>query len=441
MDISDAFAQRVDRGSRGWLLRAASLVAAGAIVTVASAVTALAAGPEPTAKEDSVMERPRPQFDPLGIPIGGDADDPGSPFVLLPRLETSLGWESNVFREEENTNDDFFIMSEATLELRSEFDEIHAFDITARGAIKRYFSETKNNWEEAEILANGLISVSEEVAIAGRLGSGYFHEERDDPDSPGASNNVNEYWRHLGFLSTDFTPGDFLFRVEGGAEIFDFEDNGSINNDDRDYDNYVVRTRVGYTLVPGVTAFVEPEYNWRIYDERFDDNGFERDSEGWSVIGGVTYDLTGVAFLEVGVGYFEQDYEDPSFGDTNGWAAASTLTWNPTDLMTVTGHVSRGVSETTLAGISGVVSTVVGVGIDYEITEQLLLNTLADYNWQDFRGSPREDDVFRGRAGLIYLVNEYAETGVSYEYAQRWSNAPMEDFQLHRVMLTLSLQM
>ncbi len=412
----------------------AAFAGAGCLLTVSGALA------EPTADEESVMSRPRLDYDPIGIPIGGGADDPGSPFILLPRLDTQLGWESNVFREDDNPQDDFFLLTEATLDLRSDW-ELHSFGITARGALKRYFKKTKNDWHEAEIQANGTLSISEEFSVSARAGSGFFHEERDDPDSPGASNNINEYWRHVGFLSARFTPGDLLLRVEGGAEYFDFDDNGSINNDDRDFMNYVVRTRVGYTLVPGVTAFVEPEYNWRVYDKSVDDNGFERNSEGWSVIGGFTYDLTGVAFLEVGGGYFEQDYEDPTFPDSHGWTTSATLTWNPTEVMTITGSASRSVQETTLAGVSGVVSTSTSLGLDYEITEQLLLNTLADYNWQDFKNSSRHDEIFRGRAGLIYLVNEYIETGVSYEYGQRWSNAPMEDFKLHRLLLTLSLQL
>ncbi|MEX0921671.1 MAG: outer membrane beta-barrel protein [Rhodovibrionaceae bacterium] len=423
--------------NRQRLLGATALAVLAGIGGFLTAPVAIA---ESTAKDESVMSRPRPDYDPLGIPIGGDASDPGSPFILLPRLDTQFGWESNVFREESNPQDDFFVHSEASLNLRSDW-ELHSFGITARGALKRYFKKTKNDWEEAEILATGTLSISEEFSVSARAGSGFFHEERDDPDSPTADNNVNEFWRHTGFLSASFTPGDLVFRAEGGAEVLNFLDNGGINNDDRDFTNYVARTRVGYTLLPGITAFVEPEYNWRIYDVGTDDNGFERNSEGWSVIGGVTYDLTGVAFLELGGGYFEQSYDDPVFPESSGWTSTATLTWNPTEVMTVTGNVRRGVQETTLAGVSGVVATSTSLGIDYEITEQLLLNSVADFGWQDFKNSSREDEIFRGRAGLIYLVNEYIETGVSYEYAQRWSNAPTEDFKMHRLLLTLSLQL
>ena len=429
----------------GWR-RGRGLPGAAALAVAAAAGGYLSIAPvqaeDSTAKQDSVMERPRPLYDPLGIPIGGDASDPGSPFIFLPRLETDFGWESNVYREDTNENpeDDFFVRSQATLALRSQF-EVHSFGLSARGAIKRYFQETNNDWNEAEILASGTLSISEEFSVSTRAGSGFFHEERDDPDAPGADDNVNQFWRHLAFLSANFTPGDFLLRVEGGGERFNYRDNGGINNDDRDYNNYVVRTRVGYTLLPGITAFVEPEYNWRVYDQTFDDNGFERDSEGWSVIGGVTYDLTGVAFLEIGAGYFEQDYDDPNFADSNGWTGTALLTWNPTEVMTITGELTRGVRETTLNGVSGVVDTTTGLGLDYEITEQLLWNSKADYTWQDFKSSSREDQLLHGRGGLIYLMNEYIETGLSYEYQQRWSNAASEDFRLHRLLLTLSLQM
>ena len=168
--------------------------------------------------------------------------------------------------------------------------------------------------------------------------------------------------------------------------------------------------------------------------------GGNRDSQGFAVRAGVTYDATGVTFLELGGGYFQQDFVNARFGDEKGLSIQGRVVWNATDLATVTVELARAVTESTLVDVSSVVDTDVALGLDYELLDYLLLSGQVGYLNSDFGSSGRRDDSFRGRLALIGLVNEYVSLTGSYQYAERISNAAGEDFRSNTFRLSLGLQ-
>jgi hypothetical protein len=68
----------------------------------------------------------------------------------------------------------------------------------------------------------------------------------------------------------------------------------------------------------GYQAFVQGSYDVTNYDDPRDDNGFERDSKGYQVVGGLSLDLTDLIIGEFFAGYFSEDFDDPEFGVPHG---------------------------------------------------------------------------------------------------------------------------
>ena len=272
---------------------------------------------------------------------------------------------------------------------------------------------------------------------------GRIVEGRDDVNNTG-TNDLIANWRNTqqGGLSTAF--GDFQFEVIGERVRNNYVDNGA-NQDDRDHTQWGARSRLGYEFQPGTVLFVEGGYNWRRYDDSFDDFGFNRDSAGWNVAGGFSYDVTGVLFAEVSAGYIKQTYEDPRFGSNSGFSIDGDLVWNPTDLLTVRGSAGTSINETTLNGASGGRQIYGGIGIDYELAENLLLTTDGVYSAVSYDPATgfgeRKDDIWQGSAGLIFLINEYFQLRADYTFTTRDSSAPGQDFTDNTILLTLRSQL
>lgn len=412
-----------------------------ALATGVSLLLAGAAAAQ-TALDDSVLQRPRPDYDQLCFGIDrafNDGSGPGSPIQICPELTVRGGYTDNVFRTEADAEGDTFVAIEPSLSVRTDGDAFNA-EIGARGTFTRQQDLSRNDSDDYEGRAAGRVDITEDLSVSANGSFAQLHEARDDPDRASAALDVTEYTLGREHLAFEYRPVDWLFRLAGEARQVDYRDNGAIENDDRDRSEYELIARAGRNFGSGLTLFVEPTYNMRRYRNTPDAAGTVRDSEGYAVRAGVTYDVTGVTFIELGGGYFEQRFDDPSFGNESGFSVAGRVVWNPSDPATLTLDVGRAVTESTLAGVSAVVDTDIAVGLDYEIRDRLLLTSGASYHNSDFGESGRVDDSYGARLGLIGLINEYMSLTASYAYAERVSDTIGEDFRSNTFLLSLDLQ-
>src|SRR5690606_38348112 len=114
----------------------------------------------------------------------------------------------------------------------------------------------------------------------------------------------------------------------------------------------------GYDVQPGYTAFVQGSLNQRDYDQTPDDGGFNRNSDGYRVDAGIEVRLTNVIDGEFYLGYFGQNYDDPTFDDIGEIDAGARVLWSVTPLTTVKASLARNVEETIQANSSSYIATV-----------------------------------------------------------------------------------
>ena len=71
----------------------------------------------------------------------------------------------------------------------------------------------------------------------------------------------------------------------------------------RDRNEFGETLRAGYELYDGFDFWVQGGLNQRSYLQYINAAGQQRDSSGWSIVGGATRDLGGISKLEAFVGY------------------------------------------------------------------------------------------------------------------------------------------
>ena len=245
-------------------------LAASAGATVLGLLAMLQAAPAAaqSAGSDSVLGRPRPGYDAMGIDLFAGPKDPGSPFILYPTLDVSGGWDDNVFRDEDNVEDDFFIKVSPAIALVSDWVN-HGLSLSARADIARWERFDRNDATSFDVAGDGFLDVGVESQIVGGASFGRIADPRDDVNNPSSTDLVHSWQneQYLGF-STNF--GDFIWNTRGTRQRTNYIDNGA-NQDDRDYTMYLVSQRLGYEFQPGVVLFVDGSYNWRRYDDNVDD--------------------------------------------------------------------------------------------------------------------------------------------------------------------------
>ncbi len=435
-------ATRRPRAATGALPLGAAAVAATAALSAGFGTAWLSAGPAAAqlAREDAVMNRPREDYDPIGLPLPLPGSDPSvvGNTLLFPSLRLSSGFDDNVYRTADDETADFFATIAPELSVRTG-DELLAFTLDLTAELRRYLEETDNDYLDAGVAGQMRASPLEDLDL--RADAGWFrrHEDRADPDSAGLESSVTEYDEVQGGGEVIYRLSELQFLLDAEARDLSYSDSATVPGAFRDRIVYSTRGRVGYEFDAGLIAFTEGSYNWVRYDRDRDREGFLQDNEGWQVLAGLGYDLSGVSYAEVGVGYRQQSFDDPSFENSGGLAFSADVLWNVTDMMTLTLGASRSVEQTTLAGASSSVNTSIELGLDYEILYDLLFTSRLGYANADFGDIEREDDDITARAGLVYLINEFSSADLTYEFQRRESSAADADFTSNTVTLGVRL--
>jgi hypothetical protein len=423
----------------------AALAALNAVLL--ASVTALAQVPPRTPQEgydpeplepgadDTVRGRPRPDYDPLGLRVGG--------FFLYPRASVSGLYRDNIFYRSANEESDFVSVFTPELRLRSNWNA-HALNLFADANVVRYADNSDENHTEGRAGFDGRIDVTRSTAVLGNFAYARLAEERSSPDQTAAA-EPTRYDKYGPSARLTHRLNRLRVQLGGGITFYDFEDvpaigGGTINMDDRDRSEAEASLQLGYEIVPNYEAFVRTSYDRRNYRSSRDDAGLDRDSDGWEVVAGLGVELGRVTYGNVFVGYLRQDFDDPILPSIEGIGFGGDVTWNPTQLTTVKFAASRIVEETTLAGAAGALTTRTGVTVDHELLRNLILTAQAQYANHDYDGISRDDDVYGLSTGGDYLLNRNVSLRLRYAYARRDSSAVGGDYSVNSVLLRLVAQ-
>src|SRR5579872_4946533 len=202
---------------------------------------------EPAALEpraDTPFNRPRPDYDPLGVRVGS--------FLVFPSIAASGTYDSNVFATSSGAQSDFFFSERPALSVKSDWNQ-HAVSINLNGDFHQYTklsSENVNNGE-AELVGRYDISVGEYFLIDALYE--LTHEDRTSPDAA-FGKNPTEY--HVSAVDLGYVrqPGRLGFRLDSTITSYDYNNTTSssgatIVQDFRDRIEFVIAPKLTYEIV------------------------------------------------------------------------------------------------------------------------------------------------------------------------------------------------
>ncbi len=388
---------------------------------------------------DTVLTRPRPEYDPIGIRAGT--------FFFFPQATIVEEYNDNIFATEHDTDSDFITALQPSLSVESDWNN-HALNFAAEGDFGLYVDHNSENYQDFAFATDGRLDITREAQLSGGGGASRRHEDRGNPDSDFAAKDPTVYYQYDSFATYFQQFGRFSATVDGEFFRRDYDDNestsgGNINNDDRDRNVYGGGIRGGYEIVPEYEAFVRFDTNDRVYDETPDDSGENRDSWGYGIVGGLAFDISGITVGDVFFGYRQQNYGH-GLKNMTGPTGGMALDWNVTPLTTVGARVARTVEETTEVGASGYWATAGTLRVDHELLRNVLLNVSGGVTNNDYEGISRNDYIYRAGIGGKYLINRFLSASLNYVFTRRDSdNAPGqdEDYTENRVFIGITGQL
>lgn len=363
------------------------------LTTAISAVVA----PIATAQENpflrgryvDVTERAQPEFDPLPVRAGA--------FIVTSSLGVSAEYNDNVFAVPNNEEGDTIFRVTPRLEARSDWT-VH--ELAAGGWVnhREHVDFGSESTTDYNLFVNGRIDVSRDFQL--RLGGdlGHFTEERYAAASFSASEPAS-FDRASVFAQALYRNDRIQLDGRVGTSTDEYDQAGQSLI--RDSDTTYVSGRLSYAISPDVAVFVQAR---RAELDYLDNN---RDGTQTTVDAGVNFELGAPFRGEIAVGNFQDNRDNPNFGDIEGLSVSGNLKWFPTELTTLTFRANRGVIDPGLATSASAVYTAFGVRVDHELLRNVLLFGDLRQETTEYEGTAvdREDDALSLAVGGAYKMN------------------------------------
>jgi hypothetical protein len=352
-------------------------------------------------------------------PFGAVGDYAGG-FLVKSAVELSGGYDSNPGRTAVAKGSPFVGVAPEFLAV-SDWER-HAVVADLRGSFTGYgnnfpppgdgtISSVPTNLDRPDFTGHidGRLDVSHGTRLTGQI---RLRVATDNPGSPNIQAGLAKYPVYTALGSTVGVDQSLnRLQLSAGATVdrtvytdSKLTDGTSTSNDDRNFNQFGGIGRVSYDLLPGVKPFAEAEGDSRVHDVRLDRSGFARDSSGGYVKAGSSFEFSRLLTGELSLGYAARDYVDPRLDRLQGLLTSASLTWTATPLTTARFYSTTSIDETTVPGVSGVLTHIYTVEADHDFRRWL--TAIGKFTWGslDYQGDGRRDKIYTVSGDLIYKM-------------------------------------
>jgi hypothetical protein len=387
-------------------------------------------------------------------PFGAVGDYAGS-FLIKSAVELRGGYNTNPGRTVVPKGSPFYVFAPEFLAV-SDWER-HALVADLRGSYTGYtntfppvdgvVSSAPTNLDRPDFTGHvdGRLDVTQDTRL---LAQTRLRVATDNPGSPNVQTGLAKYPVYATFGGTFGVDENFnRLQLSAGATVGRtvyqnslLTDGTVTSNDDRNYNQFGGLGRVSYDLIPGLKPFGEIDGNTRSHDLLVDRNGYQRNSSGGSVRAGTSFELSRILIGEASIGWAARTYEDPRLLPLQGLLTSASLIWSATPLTTVKFIATTSIDETTVPGVSGVLTHLYTAEVDHDFRRWL--TGIGRFSWgtQAYQGDSRFDRIYSISGDLIYKMNRYL--WVTGTLRRDWldSNIPGNSTNATIVMLGVRLQ-
>ncbi|QTD55300.1 outer membrane beta-barrel protein [Parasphingorhabdus cellanae] len=383
----------------------------------------------------SVQERPQPAFDPVPYRDAG--------IEIMPSIKVDSLYNSNIFAERD-ARDDLIIRIRPKVAASTQFGN---FNIATAAEVdhRQYLSTDSQSTTDYILGLRGRFDIDREGQIYAGTRNGQRTEDRTDPASPLNVQEPVQYRFASGFVGAARSFNRLRVAGRVGIERRDYEDgrDGLDLPVDQDFRNRTILTSdlaAEFAINPDISVFVNGSVNQRDYKAQplFSPS---RDSKGYEITAGTSFQLSSLVRSEIGIGYFEQDFEDARFEDVEGFAARAKLEYFVTPLVTLTARANRGVEESSTLGSGAFVATSFSLTADYELLRNLIISASGGYERNKFQDIDRRYTIASAKMSAEWRLSPRYALHAQYDFRDQEASGtfPGREFSRHRFLAGITI--
>jgi len=402
------------------------------------------------------VKRARPPeanpYEPTGIDVGS--------LRLKPYIEGAFGYDTNPGRVEKPSKGSTLGRVDAGVAVESLWS-VHSLKGELRAGYADYLQVKNVNRPDATAKIDGRIDVTRDTSFDYGGAANVTTIRSGSPEIQPGSTNITSTNQPISWNTSGYVGGTHRFnrlelslrgtieRAQTGDATFS---DGSIQQLHlNDYTTVGVRPRVSYEVSPLFKPFVEATIDQRTYDSATDVNGFQRNSHGYALRGGASFEIDGKLKGEVSGGYVEREYKDPRLVRLRGPTFDAALIYTATPLTTVTLRGSTTTNETTVPNASGAITRKAQVEIAHDLLRNLKITGQASYQVTSYQGENIASSFTGSSTGLNertinagikaeYSLTRTVVVKASYAYERLKTTVTGADYTANIFLLGLRLQ-
>jgi hypothetical protein len=369
----------------------------------------------PNARAEGVLERSRPEYDPLGVPAGG--------FLLFPSLNLSASYTDNLYAVPSGAVGDLSFLISPAATLQSNWNN-HALALTAAGDFFRSSDHATENTNAWRLDAQGRIDALRDLTIS--LGATTSHQAEPRNTSTGRVPTLRPTYYAEDNLHGNVVNTFNRLKLSGGIsyERDQYDDNETLSGQrfsQNFRNNHVTtwRARVDYMVSPDTSVFFESSP----FIARSEDSAAsDRDHQGVRYLVGLNLAPARLIEGELAVGYLSQTFRSASHHPVHEPSYRVNLHWYPTELLTV---VAAGSEKTVDSGVidSPVYQDNLGsLEADWEFKRDIIVSTRFGYEERDFHGTDRTDQRYTYNGLMTYHLRRGVTVSFRYQHLNQYSH-------------------
>lgn len=374
----------------------------------------------------SVRDRPRPEYDPLGLRFGG--------FDVNARLDVGATSTDNLFATETGEQDDVYYTLSPSARLSSHWSR-HALAVSAGLTHASYSDHDNQNSDTGYVAAEGRYDLGADTQINANARYAREVELRTNPDALTTGGPVR-YTVSQASLSAQHTFRRIKVGVGVDTASYNYHDVGLIDQDFRDVTQNSASASLEASISPRFGLILQATADHRDYKN---DPGLS--SDGQTYLAGVALHLTNLIEGRITAGEFNRSYD--SGEDVSGFAADASVDWYITQLTTLQFNANRSAQENGATAAEPYVESRYGVHVDHELLRNVILSAGVQAGQRDYRIIDRTDTFSSVQVGADYILNRRVALSARYTHDDVNSDGVdrYRDYTVNAVSLGLSLRL
>ncbi len=344
-----------------------------------------------------------------GMNLGG--------FTVYPKVNIETLAVDNLFYTESDKKSDVSVGITPEISINSNWSR-HSLNASAKVGYNNYFNYGEESTATWDLRANGIVQTYGNSAISGSVSTTGGTEPRGLDTSIYGTDSAVEYTRNSASIGYTHEYNRLKASAVASVNSYNYDDVNSLfngSNIDQDYRDLQVANltlRGEYALTPDKSVFISITPNSYSYD----DKSVNRDSKGYNINIGTSFDLTELLTGEVSIGTAKQDYDNPLFSDSVFTSYNGSLKYFPTRLTSVGISVGRNIRESILLNSSGSIYNNATFNIDHALRRNIILSSKLGITTSDFNQIDRSDKRYNFGLGAAYYMNRNVKTSLNYDY-------------------------